>query len=212
MKVIVRCPSMPWATRLVRATPSSSPSRMRRAVSRKAVPAGVRATLRLLRSNSAVPISASSRRMAWLSGGCAMCRRCAARLKCRVSATAMNWRNSRVSIIEAPGVLIRSPQYIFYLDPGIKKGLPRTPLPGARSKPKRRRGQAPPRIRFRKSAPPRRPHPGDPRDGRTWSAASCPWSRRRRPAPGPSPSGPWSRRACSRRSDQWNRHPYWSGS
>ncbi len=38
----------------------------------KAAPAGVSDTLRLVRSNSGAPISCSSRRIAWLNGGCAM--------------------------------------------------------------------------------------------------------------------------------------------
>ncbi len=105
MKVRVRWPSMPWATRRVWATPSSSDCTVRRAVSRKAAPAGVNATLRGVRSNNGAPTAPSSLRMAWLSGGCAMCSRSAARLKCSSSATAMNCWSRRVSITETPDLL-----------------------------------------------------------------------------------------------------------
>ena len=45
---------------------------MRRAVSRNAAPAGVNATLRLVRASKGAPTCASSRWIAWLNGGCAM--------------------------------------------------------------------------------------------------------------------------------------------
>ena len=65
---------MPCATRRACATPSSSAASMRRAVSRNAAPAGVNAT-RLVRASKGAPTCASSRWIAWLNGGCAMCRR-----------------------------------------------------------------------------------------------------------------------------------------
>ncbi len=53
-----------------------------------AAPAGVSVTLRLVRAKSGAPSSASSAWMLCDSGGCVMCRRCAARPKCSSSATA----------------------------------------------------------------------------------------------------------------------------
>ena len=51
--------------------------------------ASVNATVRLVRSRSRTCSSSSSARICWLSGGCDMPRRSAARLKCSSSATTM---------------------------------------------------------------------------------------------------------------------------
>ncbi len=63
-----------------------------RASPSSAAPALVSAVPRAERSNSVSPIHASSRLIDWLSGGCSMFRRWAARPKCSSSATAMKWR------------------------------------------------------------------------------------------------------------------------
>ncbi len=79
-------------------------ARVRRASSRNARPAGVRRWIRLSRSSRLAPTSSSSRRIAVVSGGWAMCRRSAARRKLSSSATATNWRNWRKSAIAiSPG-------------------------------------------------------------------------------------------------------------
>ena len=64
----------------------------------RAAPAGVSCTLRLVRSNSGRPSVRSSPAMAWVSGGCVMCRRCAARPKWSSSANAANCRHKRISM------------------------------------------------------------------------------------------------------------------
>ena len=51
-------------------------------------PASVSSTLRVVRTNSSTPSSASSCRIAWLTGEAAMCSRSAAREKLSSSATA----------------------------------------------------------------------------------------------------------------------------
>ncbi|MNE59643.1 hypothetical protein D3C80_1547530 [compost metagenome] len=63
------------------------------------MPAAVSLTPRLLRRNRLNPSLSSRRLIAWLRGGCAMCRRMAALWKCNSSATAMNCLSRRVSII-----------------------------------------------------------------------------------------------------------------
>jgi hypothetical protein len=65
------------------------PASVRRAPSSSAVPASVSLTSRLVRTKRVVPSSCSRWRIAMLSGGWAMCRRSAARLKLSSSATAM---------------------------------------------------------------------------------------------------------------------------
>jgi truncated hemoglobin YjbI len=74
------------ATRRAAATAPSTASRMRRARSSSASPAGVRVTPRELRASSSAPISCSGWRIAALSGDRAMCSGSAARLKFRSSA------------------------------------------------------------------------------------------------------------------------------
>ena len=67
----------------------SAPAMMLRAWARKAVPASVSSTFRLVRKNSTVPNSCSRSRICWLSGGCEICNRCAAAVKLNSSAKAM---------------------------------------------------------------------------------------------------------------------------
>ena len=67
---------------------SSTASKTRRACSRSVAPAAVSSTCRRDRSKSVTPSSLSSAWICRLSGGCAIARRCAARPKCRSSATA----------------------------------------------------------------------------------------------------------------------------
>ncbi len=85
---ISRVPVRPAPTARASAQASSTSPRMPRARARKAVPAGVRATLRLVRHRSGVPSSASRSRICWLSGGCDTPSRSAAAVKLRDSATA----------------------------------------------------------------------------------------------------------------------------
>jgi hypothetical protein len=69
-------------------TEASASASVRRAPTSRVSPASVSLTSRLVRSNRLAPISCSSCRIATLSGGCAMFRRRAARLKLSSSATA----------------------------------------------------------------------------------------------------------------------------
>ncbi|CFN81321.1 Uncharacterised protein [Bordetella pertussis] len=72
---------------------SSTLLKVRRACLSMAAPATVRDRLRGLRSNSTMPSSSSSLRMAVDKGGWAMCRRSAARWKFRVSESTTNCCN-----------------------------------------------------------------------------------------------------------------------
>ncbi|CAM5309221.1 hypothetical protein SMICM304S_03662 [Streptomyces microflavus] len=66
----------------------SASARIRRASGSSASPASVRAILPRARLNSSAPSSVSSARICWESEGCETCTASAARVKCRVSATA----------------------------------------------------------------------------------------------------------------------------
>ncbi|KAG0922735.1 hypothetical protein G6F31_019790 [Rhizopus arrhizus] len=74
-----RVPMRPWAASCATSSADCAPSNRRVASPRKAPPAAVSRTPNRSRSNSGAPISASSRLMAMLKGGCVILRRSAAR-------------------------------------------------------------------------------------------------------------------------------------
>src|SRR5437867_5655166 len=107
-----RRPLRPSAAACTSRGSSSAAFNSRRACSSSAAPAGVSATERRVRSNSAACSVFSRLRMACVSGGCVMCRRRAARPKCSSSATATNWRRGRSSIIDMRRESIGRHKYI----------------------------------------------------------------------------------------------------
>ena len=88
VKPIASLPYSPRAARRASSVAASTAARISRARSSSTSPAGASSTLRVVRYSSGSPSSASRRRICWESGGWAMCRRAAARPKCRSSATA----------------------------------------------------------------------------------------------------------------------------
>src|SRR5437867_1825891 len=107
-----RRPLRPSAAACTSRGSSSAAFNSRRACSSSAAPAGVSATERRVRSNSAACSVFARLRMACVSGGCVMCRRRAARPKCSSSATATNWRRGRSSIIDMRRESIGRHKYI----------------------------------------------------------------------------------------------------
>jgi hypothetical protein len=81
-------------------------------VRQQRLPAGVSATLRVLRSNSVTPSSRSSFRIVWLSGDCASRSRAAARPKCSSEATATNASSDLISMPTPSGLARRGPRML----------------------------------------------------------------------------------------------------
>jgi hypothetical protein len=72
--------------------------RVSRAAASTRSPAGVSRTLREVRSSSRTPSSRSSRVICWLTAGCTIRSRCAARPKCSSSATVTKYCNALSSM------------------------------------------------------------------------------------------------------------------
>lgn len=95
VSAIRRVPWSPAATARALVRACSRVSSTRRASSRNTCPAGVRQTLRGMRSSRVTPRSASSWRIVLDRGDCSTCSRRAARPKCNSSPTAMKQRRWR---------------------------------------------------------------------------------------------------------------------
>lgn len=110
-------PASPRPARRAASTPASTCASVRRAASSSTSPAAVSRT-RGRRVKSAHPTCCSSRRMLWLSGGCAIPSRSAARPKCCSSATATKYRSCRRSI----PLVIRSsrPKAVAHTIPNLR--------------------------------------------------------------------------------------------
>ncbi len=96
-----RLPRKPAAIALALSCACSRIMNSRRMSCRKAAPAGVKRVPRLSRSKKTTPNSSSSSLIARDKGGCSMCSRSAARVKCSSSAKATKHRRCRNSICSA---------------------------------------------------------------------------------------------------------------